>query len=633
MNPAVDSLDENGRPLLVRLVHTPLPDLLRGRVTGRYDVKDRLMRSGLPEPLLDYAFKVVLRTRLWRSEQVVAAQALADQLMEDLASGRSPEELLDGLEPWKKAARRIRREKRRERRLVWRVCGRSIQVVLCTIALLALVYGFCFARFILGKPTVTRNFVAEMNAEVMAVRESERAWPVYRKAILKLKPIPDGLTIVVERGDTEEVKPLGSYGFLNTYPGDKHWNALLDYTAANEEALSLVCQAANRPRLGIVLGDPADAAEPSVSVFCDLHGLLASPPEDENPVVRHLEAPHMRHLRFLALLLRADAHRAAREGDGEKVATNMWAMTNIVRHYQDAGILGHSMFTAAQLNLLCDTVGAVLAEDAGCLTEENLVDLRACLASLEPSHFWSHVNWERAYIQDTIQRMYTDNGRGNGYFTRHVSPHLVCLCRPLNEPVWEERADTLPVFLLLPVLTADRREMERFCTSILDDVEAQSKLPLWKQDEFVLDQRILELSPLQVVRYAPSFFMLRWFCQGDYLVGQFSLQRYDAARTAIELEQYRRKTGSWPERLEQLVPDFLPVIPPDRFDGEPIKYSLIEGRPVLYSIGVDRVDDGGKGPEVERPCAHFWAPPSEAAERRADNAYRGDWILWPPTRP
>ncbi len=113
-------------------------------------------------------------------------------------------------------------------------------------------------------------------------------------------------------------------------------------------------------------------------------------------------------------------------------------------------------------------------------------------------------------------------------------------------------------------------------------------------------------------------------------MGQFSKQRYDAARVAVALEQYRRKTGNWPERLEQLTPDSLPTVPPDRFDGKPIKYRLADGRPILYSIGVDRFDDGGEPPDDEYPCPDIWVPPSEAPRLRAESMYRGDWILWPP---
>ncbi len=86
---------------------------------------------------------------------------------------------------------------------------------------------------------------------------------------------------------------------------------------------------------------------------------------------------------------------------------------------------------------------------------------------------------------------------------------------------------------------------------------------------------------------------------------------------------------SSPERLDQLTPAFLPVVPPDRFDGKPLKYGFVDGQPVVYSIGVDRHDDGGVPPEDRNGYASRWEPPSRVAEIRAEGLHCGDWLLWP----
>ena len=43
--------------------------------------------------------------------------------------------------------------------------------------------------------------------------------------------------------------------------------------------------------------------------------------------------------------------------------------------------------------------------------------------------------------------------------------------------------------------------------------------------------------------------------------------------------------------LEALVPDYLPAVPRDPFDGAPFRYSA--ERRLLNSIGENLVDDGG----------------------------------------
>ncbi|HXI73851.1 MAG TPA: hypothetical protein VNN22_26205 [Verrucomicrobiae bacterium] len=67
--------------------------------------------------------------------------------------------------------------------------------------------------------------------------------------------------------------------------------------------------------------------------------------------------------------------------------------------------------------------------------------------------------------------------------------------------------------------------------------------------------------------------------------------------TAIALERYRGTHGAYPATLAALVPEFLKTPPMDFMDGEPLRYQLTDdGHFVLYSVGLDRVDDGGTLP-------------------------------------
>jgi hypothetical protein len=65
--------------------------------------------------------------------------------------------------------------------------------------------------------------------------------------------------------------------------------------------------------------------------------------------------------------------------------------------------------------------------------------------------------------------------------------------------------------------------------------------------------------------------------------------------TAIALKRFQRKHGHWPENLAKLVPEFLPEVPIDWMDGQPLRYRLREdGTFVLYSVGEDGIDQGGE---------------------------------------
>ena len=67
------------------------------------------------------------------------------------------------------------------------------------------------------------------------------------------------------------------------------------------------------------------------------------------------------------------------------------------------------------------------------------------------------------------------------------------------------------------------------------------------------------------------------------------------AIAAMTVERWRHAHGGRvPDSLAEQTPDFQPVIPTDPFDGQPLHYKKLATGYVLYSIGEDLTDDGGK---------------------------------------
>jgi hypothetical protein len=67
--------------------------------------------------------------------------------------------------------------------------------------------------------------------------------------------------------------------------------------------------------------------------------------------------------------------------------------------------------------------------------------------------------------------------------------------------------------------------------------------------------------------------------------------------TSIALERYHNTQGAYPPTLAGLVPEFLKTPSLDFMDGQPLRYRLTDdGHFILYSVGLDGVDDGGKPP-------------------------------------
>jgi hypothetical protein len=71
------------------------------------------------------------------------------------------------------------------------------------------------------------------------------------------------------------------------------------------------------------------------------------------------------------------------------------------------------------------------------------------------------------------------------------------------------------------------------------------------------------------------------------------------ARAALAAEHYRMQTGTLPESLDMLVPEYLAELPIDPFDGKPLRLVQSDEGIVIYSIGEDGVDDEGFVAEEE----------------------------------
>ena len=73
------------------------------------------------------------------------------------------------------------------------------------------------------------------------------------------------------------------------------------------------------------------------------------------------------------------------------------------------------------------------------------------------------------------------------------------------------------------------------------------------------------------------------------------------ARVGFAIERYRLASGRLPDALSELVPAYLEAVPKDPFDDKELRYKKLDTGFVVYSIGEDGNDDGGKERPRKRP--------------------------------
>ncbi|MCP2519245.1 hypothetical protein NLC82_03475 [Candidatus Aminicenantes bacterium AC-335-A11] len=93
-----------------------------------------------------------------------------------------------------------------------------------------------------------------------------------------------------------------------------------------------------------------------------------------------------------------------------------------------------------------------------------------------------------------------------------------------------------------------------------------------------------------------------------YILSRFLIPNFDTAyireeitkaviltaKAGIACKIYYNNYGRFPERLSELVPEILSEVPEDPFTGEPLIYRKTLAGFIVYSVGVNQKDDGGK---------------------------------------
>lgn len=603
------------RSFLTRAAHMPVRDVLRLRVSGRLDVRHLLAQSELPASLQSLVQRIVRGTRLWRIEKVDVAKELIAHFSDGLGTGASPEQLaLDFGDPDQTAAL-IRRAKKRNRPAWWKTARLGAYGVAC----LFLLYTGLAVYFAVGRPNVATDVLALVNERAAAAEPDERAWPHYRSALLSLEEVPASFK-------------------LNASSQDEGWEELRAYLERNAEALAIARQATKLPKLGYVAGYTIKAEDALLWPGFDPN---AEPNAELGAI--GLLLPHLASLRQLALLLDADARRAAMDGDGATLVANITALVRIASHVREHPILISDLVGYSILALAMRTASTHLASNPELFSDEDLIALAHHIGwASSQGQLRTQLDGERYVFMDVVQRVYTDDGRGDGRFT----PQGIRLLDMLGSPSPVE--PNFAVWALAPltnIAVANRRDMMAKYDEFYSHLLAEASTPLWQRDNLEsFDARLereLSQSILMRVRYLPIGLLMPAISKAT-INGELVGQRCHGALIAIALELYHRRHGAWPESLDQLTPRFLPNIPADRHDGKPIRYLLRDGQPVVYSVGSNREDDGGI-PAIGRDgypdpeAAMQWFPLRRVRELREQGTYshhhiplvpEGDWILW-----
>ena len=492
-------------------------------------------------------------------------------------------------------------------------------ILLSSLLLLAspfLAYAVLAVRFYSGRPNPTHDYYADYNALREQFSEEDRAWGLYmamRPRVKDFYKLRDDFEEIAEKNgiDYDDIP-----GVLDARPGDPFYQTARD-AISQTTLLDEIRAAARHPIIGTLATDrfvndpptsPSDFLPPS------------SDPAQQESLMLMLIMP-LGDVRDSIKILAFDAHSAVHEGDHARAVANILDIVRIARQAErEPGIIA-DLVAIACLSVAQETTLEIVNKQPSAFDDDQLHDLANLFLTDAIEAATIDFEHERMMQHDVIQRIYTDDGHGNGRLTSHGLGFM-----DSNRPAHI-------VKLLAPIagaLTADRRSQTR----MLDDgIESAQRLVLDPATHYpeaaARLHRLENTAPGDIFRYILSRIME----PGLAKAAQTQIQtrtRIRATATRLALERHKLAEGHYPDTLDQLVPTYLPELPADPFNpGHPIKYLLRDNQPILYSVGSNAIDNQATPAPRNADAANLEARFANPAGP-APTAPQADWILSPP---
>ena len=472
--------------------------------------------------------------------------------------------------------------------------------------------------FNVGQPHPSVNYHEQFNADISEIPESQRAWNVYRGAWAEFG--------FCEGRDAqfEEIFLEDATNYRLIVPTDPGWIAGVKKIAESARLLESFRQARHCPHLGLGLQSDINnySQQDRAALFPDFPadrvadirlGLAGVEAEVEGLMAGALIStlmPHISTFRQAAHLLIVDSRWAIQQGDTERIVQNVESVLAMAKHAADSKVFiaGLSGIVIAKMGF--DLIDEMLAENPDRFDDGQLERIQHAVGQVSPKSM-IQLSGERLLVLDLIQRVYTDNGFGDGRITKPgleiigVSEMLVASSMP------EAFSPLLKTPFLGGPLAMFSIASRRATVAKLNDwmvrAEQRFQQPMWEMPDLKeLEDEIQE----QASRY-PLLALTIPSVEPIYFVGEQAEMDRGATLLALSAHRFRLRHGEWPKSADSLTPDFIDAIPLDRVDQKPLRYRLTAKGFLIYSIGNDRVDNSGVRAMVNRDGTIVRPPTTE----------------------
>jgi hypothetical protein len=598
-------------------------------IIGRLSWKKQLKLSGLPEEVQSILTEVMSRCWLTRGEKAVVVEELIAHFVDGMEREITAQQLIEEFGEPAVVAKLIQSSKRKNRPF-WK---KSLHALGYGIIALIIAYASVGVFFHQGEPVISTDYVVQLNARITDVADSEKAWPIYRPMWTKYKfsegeVIPE---IWAKEGEGEEK----SYPPRFVRRGEPGWEAAKAAFYKHQDLMDSFREGAKRPYFGIEV--KANKNEYSEEDFAALFPNLtrgdsqdAGVEEGSDGVSGRLPddwlvgilLPHVQQMRNAARLFAFDIQLAIEEGDSVRAVQDIETMLGLARHAAEGRFLICGLVSHAISGMAFAEIESVVVEDPDFFNEQQLQKLQSAVRGAKLKD-WISYDGEALMVSDLIQRIYTNDGQGDGHMTSQGLEIMSALGNgeffkdnmSENESwdsIIENAFGPLGLFVF-----ATRGEVSAKADQFFEAASADLNRPMWVGES----KDIYKELNLEKLKYAPLELMLPEPNNMRNVLYE-NVARQEGVLGALALQRFYLANGAWPNSWDEIPKSTLPRSPVDQMTGKSLLFKIVDQSPTIYSLGVDLDDDGGVSPEDVWPIGYM---PDVRINGKSD----GDWIVWP----
>ncbi len=465
------------------------------------------------------------------------------------------------------------------------------------------------------------NPTKSFNAWLATYPEEDKAWPILIDATLEFEDI------------LEDERYREFSGVLPNDP--QRWATLQPILESERgQELSKVFQEAlGKPILGCEM---MDADDPHSIDAMKRHGIEVDPipVRNENPGLLQSFLPALGICRSSAIFLQNQAVLSLLNDDPDSFVELLQIASRAGQHSDEYPTLLSELVQAAITGAINHSIRWAIKAHPDRLEVEHLQSLKAITSELNnptPGYYG-----ELLMFHDTIRRSLSESGKFSPTAIKNFAEAMDAAIPVLPEPVHlpdQEMGSSAQRSLFI---------YKEYLEQCIDETTISSG-QAWNISS--TSHEFLEQAKVEV-GFIPTLLIGILVPAVEKASARFAHDTQETIATdlALSLHIHKLRHGSFPATLDELDPDLQTLEPIDVFTGQPLRYTLTETGPLIYSVGDDRDDDGGKirweindaGPddnivEIRSPLPPEWIRTQDLQQRLADDPdfIDGDWVLFP----